>query len=126
MDEGSREFAKWLFLIVLGCFVLDGIQDAWGEHRFIAAFAESIVAQFLYWAGPIGGAAGGLALAEWLRKRPIKIPGWIMFIAGAGVFVLVTLGVQLVGDAMPGVGWRMERMRQAEPDGEWDGRGYHR
>lgn len=126
MDQREKSFAKGLSLVVLDAMAIGGIQDAWGEHRFVAAFAESVVAQFLYLAGPLGALIGGVVVAEKLRKRWKRFPGWALFVVGLAVFIIIAASVRILGHLMPGVGWRIERMLEAEPDGEWDGRGYQR
>jgi len=112
-------WAKWTVGVGV-ILTLDAIRMAWGERRFVAALAESFVANLLYW----GLVAGGLAAAIWIGVRVAITShkswlGWVVGVVtylGSG-FILLPIFQQI-----PGVGWRFESLFSSDCYVDWDGR----
>lgn len=90
--------------------------QAWGERRFVAGFAEALVAVVLYWGTMfvplVAGIAGGMKVAERTRRD------WLGWIVGV-VIVLAGIMTGNLARDIPGVGWRIEKMEE-----EADSKGY--
>ncbi len=104
-----RFFALWIALPLLA---IHGLIAAFSERRAVAAFAEVIVADVLH----IVEVAAPVALAAWLgafvfRRSGLAWLGWLV-----GLTVLVGAGWLLYGafDELPGVGERIQSMKEAE------------
>lgn len=106
-----KDLRKWLGIFVSWC-VINGVFMAVGEHRYIAGFAEATVATSLYLSGtflPVFvGIYAGVKIKEKLASR---VFGWIF-----GIFICIALFAvfQTASRAIPGVGWRLEKMTYAD------------
>lgn len=87
---------------------IDGVVSAWGTHRPVANFAEQFVAGTL-WAVTIAGPfAAGVYVGILVSARTKSaLAQWT-----AGILVWFATGaiVYFASAAIPGVGWRYERM----------------
>ncbi len=107
--QNLPSWAKWL-IVILAISSLDAIHIAWGERRFIAGFAESLIAVLLYWTIVLGSFAVGIyagsKAAEYTAKK------WLGWIVGIVAFIAVSF-IGTLTHKIPGVGWRIERMLDA-------------
>jgi hypothetical protein len=105
----ARLYALWIALPLL---TIHGLIAAFSERRPVAAFAETVVADVLH----IVEIAVPVALAAWLgaivfRRSGLAWLGWVV-----GLAVLIGAGWILYGafDELPGVGERIQAMKEAE------------
>lgn len=101
-------WGKWtvgIFAIV----TVDAIFVAWGERRFVAAFAEHFAAIVLYYGVLFGGVAAGYWGGSKTFKKTSKT--WLAWTIG----ILATLAVwflTVVTEEIPGVGWRIKKIQE--------------
>ena len=104
-------WAKLLIGFVIIC-MLDGLRLAWGEHRFVANFAEATLAVALYWGSVFGSFGLGIftGIKTTDKSNSTKL-GWVI---GILVFLIVGVGSGLLISQIPGVGWRYDLMMSSD------------
>ncbi|MBE1506519.1 hypothetical protein [Rhizobium viscosum] len=103
---------------IFGLFAISSIGPAIHE-RSPVAFIESFLALTFHWALVLGSFAsaiwGGVKVAEKLARN------WIGWVVGTAIFI--TFGfVYVIFEQLPGIGWRMESVRNSNCYVDWDGR----
>ena len=96
---------------------LDALFMAWGDRHFFASFALSLIAVILHWILIFGSLLvpiwAGCATAERTRRD------WLGWIVGLAVLAgCLELGYRAEG--IPGVGWRIEKIIDANADRDWE------
>jgi len=103
-------WARWTTGI-FGVLLLSALFAAWGERNYVAATAEFFVAYIVKYGGIIGSIGAGIWVGALVSRRTTS---WLGTIIGVLVFLVVGFVVFMAGDAIPGVGWRLELMRNAD------------
>lgn len=115
---GWPTWAKWASGIA-AVVVAQAAITASGERDFLTGFIENIAAIVLRY----GVVVGGIALAIWLgikiAKRTRPSIGWVAGIII--VLVVLRLGSDITR-SIPGVGWRVDAMKNDPCHVDWDGR----
>lgn len=93
-----------LFLVVV-CAIPAAI-SAFEERRPVAAFAETFVAELVFYVVGLGSVAAGGYAGMKAGKHGLVL-GWAV---GDAVFMIVGFGALAIGSNIPGVGWRIEKM----------------
>ena len=97
-------WARWTSGI--GAIVLLGsVRAAWGERDFVVGVAETFVAYLLHSGGPIAAMAAGTWIGIKMAKASSK--DWLGWMIGIVTFAVLSLGLAIVTDDIPGIGWRM-------------------
>ncbi len=95
----------WIIIAIVALAIIgDAISGAWGERRFVAAFAEELVAGFLhllFFGSPI--------LAIYVGEKFYKKSKVLSWIVGIAMFLLVFELLSFTASQIPGVGWRYHR-----------------
>jgi hypothetical protein len=100
-------WARYLFALIIGC-TFYGVEQAWGERRFIAHFSEAFFAAALH----IGSIAISIivSIPTWkyiYKNRQNKIAAWLVSVL---LFFTVATILGLLITEIPGVGWRYKQM----------------
>lgn len=97
----------------LGIFwIIPAFIAAWGEWRFVAAFAEILFAYAFYWIILIAS----LGLGIFAGKKTAQKSGhtWLGWVVGIVVVVAVYGLINNWVSHIPGVGWRFRKMMDVE------------
>lgn len=108
----------WVLPLILSS--IGAIRTAWGEHRFVAVFAEHFAAEWLFiFGGPgwfsivLGGFVG---MKIWQRTKR-KVISWIV---GIAMIFALWGATSALAQSIPGVDWRYEEIvdqwLEAEPE----------
>ena len=117
-DELSWKSNRHGLRMVAGCIAvisfLAALFGAFGEKRLVGGIAEEFVATLIYWLMLIipiwfGAWVGMTCFDKWQSK----LFGWAV---GLTVSALCYGGIKLMGDRIPGVGWRLERLTHSDGD----------
>ena len=105
---------------VMALFVADSVITAWGTRDFIGNLIEAFFAQILYWGGPLLSIAAGVLVGRWIqaKSRSAGVAWGSGIVTAFVLFGMIELGVREI----PGVGWRIEAMRDSNCYTDWDGR----
>ena len=113
------ETPLWL-LWVLGGLALIGVNSVfvvWGESRPIGGWFEQVVAEVAYFGSitvPIYAAYRvGKRIQAWLELT------WLSWLVGLVAWFLLGFALLLTVEAIPGVGWRIDRMMDSESYSDW-------
>lgn len=117
--EQLPTWAKWT-IGVSAFYLIVSVFDAWGEERFVGGIAESLVARVVVDGSFVGGLIGGVVLGRWAFLRTGKNV-WIGWLAGIVAFMAIG-SLRFLGEAVPGVGWRIRMMNDSNCETDWDGR----
>lgn len=111
MDRDTRRLVTVFGAISVFGIGFEAVGNAWPEHHFVAALAEELVAQTLYWAGLLGGAGAGIVAGVTLFRRiPLRWLAWgVALTAGAALVVASWRATDWVASQIPGVDWRYSR-----------------
>lgn len=115
LDAIGRAFLYfYLGVVPLLSSSLTAIRVAWGEHWFVAIFAEQFVATWLALFGTPGEPysivlAGLVGMKVWHRTRR-KAAAWI---AGIAVLLALCEAASAFALAIPGVDWRYQELVDA-------------
>ena len=112
-------WAKWA-VGISAILLIDSFRLAWGERRFVAALAESFVANALYWGLILGGLAGAIWLGMYVAGRSSK--HWLGWVAGVGAYVGAVFVLLPAFSGIPGIGWRFNLIMNSDCYVDWDGR----
>ena len=94
-----------------GALVLDSIIAVWGERSPVGGFCEELIARGGHYVVVIGALAGGLFFgAKVSQKTRSSFVGWI---SGFFCFIVIGGAGMLLLSAIPGVGWRYERVQES-------------
>lgn len=107
---------RWIKVAAAGAFAFVLLTTLlsmdWHARRVVAEFAEQFVAVLLRFGAPLGagiaGIAAGISAAARSRSNLLGC------VAGAAVFLAIGLAVLWVAHRVPGVGWRVDRMMNAD------------
>ena len=108
-------WARWeigIIVVITLFLVIPAVQDAWGEKRFVGAFAEAFVAHALYKIGLIVtlflGASPGLWIADTSGRD------WLGWVVGLPIFLAVVFIYFWISEHIPGVGWRFKELMESQ------------
>lgn len=101
------KWAKYLSIFIFSC-VFYGVEQAWGERRFIANFAEATFTAALH----IGSIVISLFLTApiWRFVEARTRNKYFVWIVGTLFFLIVMALLSFIIMEIPGVGWRYEQM----------------
>ena len=89
------------------------VPRVWHESRPVGGLAEELVAMLIVDGATlgcfIGGIWGGIAAYRWSNKNV-----WIGWLVGLALFGAIG-SLRYFAESIPGVGWRVEMMNNAEP-----------
>jgi len=110
--SGEIKRSNWLgcVLIALAIIAIPAYIAAWYEKRVVAAFAEWLVAQTVFYVAPIGGAAVGYFIGHKVNKNTSQ--QWLGWVVGILIGLAVAVCVMGACSKIPGIGWRMERISE--------------
>ncbi|WP_332639545.1 hypothetical protein [Brevundimonas sp.] len=94
-------------------YAIIAVTRVWGESRPVGGFAEEMLAMVIVDGSLLGAFVGGIALGMFVAKKcPRQV--WLGWLAGLVAFVAIG-SIRYVAEAVPGVGWRVAQMNDAEP-----------
>lgn len=121
MSDVSKQIREWwqspfgkliaIWVLAETCFF--AIIMSWGDRHPISAFFESLVALIMYSFGGLGLITAIWAGGRVSEKVQSNMLGWI---AGIAVRLGVSVSIFLIAHAIPGVGWRFERISNTLED----------
>jgi hypothetical protein len=97
-------WARWTSGIGAGV-LLESVRTAWDERDFVVGVAETFVAYLLYF----GGLVGAIAAGAWIGVSIARASGkdWLGWMIGIVTVAVMWLGLAMLTDDIPGIGWRM-------------------
>lgn len=106
---GGRR-TNWIAGVLIGLplILIPNWFAAWHEKRVVAAFAEGLVADTLYFGIAIGAAVAGYCVGNKVYEKTTQ--KWLGLVVG--IILAIALGASAYKASLniPGVGWRLERL----------------
>ena len=94
-------------------YAIIAITRVWGEPRPVGGFAEEMLAIVIVDGSLLGAVFGGVAIGMFVAKKwPRQV--WLGWLVGFVAFAAIG-SIRYVAEGIPGVGWRVAQMNDAEP-----------